>query len=802
MALTSDLLFTCRILRKRPWTSLAVIGALLLGVGASTAVYAVINAVLLRPVPVLEPERVVRIYAKVNTSGATMGISYPEYLDWKSQCHLFDAISVIRSFTFYSADAEHPAHLKGAGISASGFNVFGVSIVRGRNFTEEDDRPGARKVAILNNRFWEQHFGSDPNAVGKVLLLDGQEFTIVGVLQTTHVNVLDYPDVWVPNGAFVNARVMDRKVRPYFPAARLKASVTPDQARTELETVASRLAAQYPASNAGIGIKFVGLTDLLTASDRQPVILLFIAALVIFVLTCSNVVTAMVSWTARRRMELAIRMSLGASRFRVSRPLLFQSLLLVTIGGALGLLCAKLLLNLFLYRFPNALIRFRETSIDYRVICFLLLIVIVAATVATLLPSRYAWQLDIGSQLKIGHVHSVNPGYHRGRYILLIAFQIAVATSLALLSGLLIKSLYRAASVDLGFTPHHVYSFQLNLPSRYSQPDQASFYMRAIEKLSSVPGLSRSSAISSLPLTTQSSAITLQTEADNQGANPLLVEDEAVLPGFFATLKVPIVRGREFTTADREGTPPVAVVDEVLAAKLWPDQTAIGKRIRLVETTDSEAPWREIIGVVRQIKHFGPESKVRWMQVYVPEYQDPSPVMSFVIETSLQAAAVKSAAERAVRELDRNIPVDNFQAMDDLLDNYLAGRKVTVLALSAFAGIAIVLAIMGIYGLVANDTINRRRELAIRLALGATSRQLLFVVLRRGMFAALGGVILAVALVASFARITASLLFGVAPVDPSVYFVTALSIVFVTAVAALVPAKGLFQLAPAELLKG
>jgi predicted permease len=787
MGLSSDLLFTCRILRKHPWTSLAVIAALLLGVGASTAVYAVINAVLLRPVPVFEPERVVRIYARVNTSGATMGISYPEYLDWKSQSRSFDAICVMRSFTFYSADPERPAHLKGAGISASGFNVFGVSVSRGRNFTEDDDQPGARKVAILNNRFWEQHFGSDPNAVGKVLLLDGQEFTIIGVLQTAHINVLDYPDVWVPNGEFVNARVMDRKVRPYFAAARLKAGVTPDQARTELETVASRLAAQYPASNAGIGIKFVGLTDLLTASDRQPVILLFIAAFVIFVLTCSNVVTTMVSWATRRRMELAIRMSLGASRFQVLRQLLLQSLLLVITGGALGLLCAGLLLRVFLYRFPNALIRFRETSIDYRVICFLILLVSIAAMVATLVPNRYASRLDIGSQLKIGHVHSVDAGYRRGRHIFLIAFQISVATSLALLSGLLIKSLYQVVRVDLGFTPHNVYSFQLNLPSHFSQSDQALFYMRALEKVSRAPGLSRSSAISSLPLTTQGSAVTLQTEMDTQGKNPLLVEDEAVLPGFFATLNIPIVRGREFTIADREGTPPVAIVDEVLAAKLWPDQTALGKRIRLVETTDSEAPWREIVGVVRQIRHFGPESKVRWMQVYVPEYQDPSPVMSFVIDTRLPAAAVKSAAERAVRELDRSVPVDNFQAMDDLLDNYLAGRKVTVLALSAFAGIAIVLAIMGIYSLVANDTINRRREIAIRVALGATLGRVLLIVIRRGLIAAVGGVLLACVIVASLGHITAAFLFDVTPVDSGVFSVTAACIFFLTIAAALVP---------------
>jgi len=801
MSITADLLFTCRVIRKHPWMSVAVIAALLLGVGASTAVYAIINAVLVRPLPVFEPDRVVRIYAKINTTGATMGISYPEYLDLKSQCRSFEAISVMRAFSFYSADQEHPAHINGMGISASGFNVFGVSVVLGRSFTEEDDRPGANKVTILSHRLWERRFGSDPNSIGKMMMLDGEEFIIIGVLQRTQVGVLDYPDAWVPNGAFVSPRVMDRKVRLYFPTARLKGGVSPDQARTELETIASRLAAQYPASNTGVGVKFVGLTDLLTATDREPAILLFVAGLVIFILTCLNVLIVMLSWTARRRLELAIRMSLGASRFQIWRQLLLQSLVLVGVGGGLGFASAKSVLTFFVYRFPNALIRFREISIDYRVIGFLLVSVLLATLAATLLPNRIASRLDVVSQLKLGRMGPLDLRYRRARYVLLIAFQISVATSLALLSGLLIKSLYRVSQVDLGFDPHHTYAFQLNLPARYSTSDQVSFYRRVFINLLSAPGLSRSSAISTLPLTNQANAITLQTETDVHGSGQFLVEDEAVLPAFFKTLKVAIVQGRDFTDADREGAPQVAIVDEILAAKLWPGQTPLGKRIRLVETSDSEAPWREVVGVVRQIKHFGPESKVRWMQVYVPEYQDPSPVMSFVIGTTLPAAAIKSEAEKAIREVDRSVPVEHFQAMDELLDDYLAGRKVTVLALSAFAGIAIVLGILGIYGVIANDSVARRREVAIRLALGATAGNVLVTVTRRGLLAAAAGVVLAIGLVASFARLIAAFLFGVTPVDSGVYAITASSILVLTTVAALVPARALFRLPPIEILR-
>lgn len=781
--------------------TLAVVVALLLGIGASTAVYAIINAVLLRPVPVFEPERVVRIYANVNKTGAGMGISYPEYMDWKAQAQSFEAISVMRAFSFYSSDPEHPAHIKGMSISASGFKVMGVSVIRGRDFTEEEDQPAAHKVAVLSYRFWEQHFGSNPDVIGKTLRLDDEDFSVIGVLRPTQIGFLDYAEVWVPNGPFINRGTMDRKVRPYFPAARLKAGVREDQARSEMETIASRLAAQYPSSNTGVGVKFVGLTELLTGADRGPTVLLFFAGLIMFVLTCLNVILVMLSWIGKRRIELAVRLALGASRLQILRLLFLQSFVLVAVAGALGFSGAKFVLNYFLYRFPNALIRFRETSFDHRVIIVLITFIFIAMLAATLFPQRFASKLDIVDQLKRGRSGPLDPRYRRSRYVFLIAFQISVATSLALLSGLLIKSLYRVANVDLGFDPHRAYSFQLNLPARYRNADQAAFYMQVLDRLSASPGLSRSSAISSLPLTTQASAITLETESDIHGSGQRLVEDEAVLPSFFKTLNVAVVQGRDFSASDREGTPPVAIVDEILAAQLWPDQTPLGKRIRLVERSDSETPWREVVGVVRQIKHFGPESKVKWMQVYVPEYQDPSPVMSFVIDTSLPAAAVKAEAERVVREVDRSIPMENFQAMDSLFDNYLAGRKVTVFALSAFAGIAIVLGILGIYGVIANDAIARRREFAIRLALGATVGSILRAAISRGIFAATLGIVLAIAVIASSSRLIAAFLFGVQPVDSGVYAIAAICIFLLTAAAALIPARTLFRLPPSEILR-
>lgn len=799
--LLNDLRFSVRLLRKRLGMSALVIAALVLGIGISTAVFSVVNAVLLRPVPVFEPERVVRIYARVNQTGATMGISYPEYLDWKSQSSSFDSISVMRALSFYSTGTGRPEHLKGFSISASGFRVFGVSTVLGRGFTENDDRPGADRVVILSHPFWERKFGSDPQVLGRPLSLDNESYTIIGVLQPTQVNVLQYPDVWVPNGPFLDQRAMSREIRLYFPAGRLNSTVTPTQAQTEMRTIAARLAAEYPASNKDMGIRFVGLTELLTAGDRSPLSLLFTASILIFLLACVNVVIVLVSWTADRRKELSIRMALGSPRSRILRQLLLQSLILVGTGSLVGLAAAKFALSYFIRHFPSALIRFQETTIDYRVIGFLTAMMVAAVLLATIVPALYASRLNINNQLKGSRNESHFSKYRSLRQAALITVEVSLASALLLVSGLLIKSFYEVARVDLGFSPHHTFSFQVNLPSRYKVADQGPFYKRAIEGLSGSPGMAHSSAISSLPLTTQGNAIGLEVDSQSRAtAEQLIVENEAVLPGFFATMKLPLLQGRDFTVDDRNTTPQVVIVDEVLAAKLWPGQVPLGKRIRLVEISGTKPPWREVVGVVRQIKHFGPEAKVRWMQVYVPEYQDPSPVMSFVIDTALQEATVKAEAEKAIHDIDNDLPVDNFQAMDELLDNFLASRKVSLLALSSLAAIAVALAVIGIYGVVVNSVERRRREIAIRVALGAPRRKTVLMLIRMGLGGTLAGIIIGFAFVASFTRVVASFLFGIKSLDSAVYLASAGVILALALISCLTPARSVFRLDPQKIL--
>jgi putative ABC transport system permease protein len=792
-------------MRKRPGTTFLAVAALALGIGLNTAIFSVVNAVLLRPLPVVEPDRVVRLYARIARTGASLGISYPEYLDWKAQNQSFQAIAVMRALSLTMTGNGPAEHLKGAGISASGFRAWGVTTALGRDFTDDDDRPDSTRVVILNHAFWERKFGADQGILGKSLVLDEQQYTIVGVLQPTQLGFLGYPDVWIANGPLVNQQMMRRNSRYFFPVARLKPAVTQALAQVEMDTIASRLAAQYPETNKDIGIRSVGLTELLTSDGRKPLSLLMVASSLIFLLASVNVMTVFLGNAIERGQELSVRLALGCPRSSLVRQLFVQALIFAGIGDVAGLVLVKFGLVFFLHRFASAVLRFQETTIDFRVILATISMALAAGAAATLIPAIYAFKLKIGGGLKAASGWFATPKYRLFGRGALIFFEVALASALSLVSGLMIKSFYEVAKVDLGFNPQRVLSFQINPPvSRYKEPAmQSALYKLAVEKLSQLPGMESISAISGLPLTSQGEVNNL--EADGQSplvGERLLVEEESILPGFFRTMRLPLLQGRDFTDADHDGTPRVVIVDEILAAKLWPGKNPLGKRVRMTRRGGSIPDWLEVVGVVRQIKHFGgPEAKVRWMQVYVSQYQNPSPMLSFVVDTAAPEGAIKTAAEKALQELDRDIPVENFQTMEGYLDAFLSGRKVSLFLLTGFAATGIVLGMIGIYGVVSNAVIGRRREIAIRMALGATTRGTMVLVTRLGLVSTLSGIAAGSAIVISLTRLISSFLFGVTALDPAVYILSAAILVVLALLASLLPALRLLRFNIQDILR-
>ena len=781
-----------------------IVATLVLGIGLNTAIFSVVNAVVLRPLPVREPDRIVWLNTKINRTNAPLGTSYPDFLDWKNQSDSFQSMAAMRTVSFTMTGTGSAEHLKGVAISAQGFTVWGIDTVLGRDFTEADDKPGADRVALLSYSFWQRKFGGDPGILQKSLNFDDQSYKIIGVLQPTQITTLQYPDVWVTNGPMLDQHVMMRDTRLFFPVGRLKPSVTLAQARTQLETIASRLAGQYPDTNKEMGIRVLALSDVLSPNGSKPLLLLFLTSSLIYLLAVANVTVMFLGNTVERGQELSVRLALGSTRFSIVRQLFVHTFIFATLGTSIGLIVAQLGLEFFLHRFPNAILRFQETKIDFKGILVSLILALLSILAGTLTAAIYAYKLNLSSELKGETSWFTLPKYRtlgRGVFIFL---EVTLASALSLVSGLLVRSLYEVQKVSLGFNPNQVISFQVNLPAlRYKESsEQTRFFDLAVDKLRHLPGIDSVSGISGLPLTTQGEVNRLQTdELTPSATEPIQVEYESILPGFFRTMQLPLRQGRDFTDADHEDALPVVIIDDVLAAKLWPGQSVIGKQVRMSVRAGGKSRLLEVVGVAQEIKHFGPETKVRWMQVYVPQYQDPSPTLSFVLSTTMPQTGIKPPVEKMVHELDKDLPLENFQPMDVYLDNFLSPRRVSLLLLSAFAATGITLGMIGIYGIVANSVIRQRREIAVRMAVGATIFNTIAHITRLGLIAALSGIVVGSLIVISLTRVLASFLFGISALRPEIYLLSALTIIGLAVVASLIPAVRLFRVNIQEILR-
>ncbi|HEY6349666.1 MAG TPA: ABC transporter permease [Candidatus Angelobacter sp.] len=804
--LIQDLRFSLKLMRKRVSMTILVLAALILGMGLNTAIFSVVNAVLLRPLPIFQPDRVVWLHSVVNQTGAQLGTSYPDFLDWKAQSHSFEDMAAMYFFTATLSGYGTPENIKAVAISGSGFKVWGVKTITGRDFGDDDDKPEANRVAVLSHKFWQRKFGGDSAVLGKSLVLNGQQYTIIGVLQPTPISHLNYADVYVTNGPLLrNSPIVGRESRWFFPVGRLKPQIGITHAQTEIETISRRLAEQYPATNKEYGVRLESMTDNLTGRERKPLTLLILASGLIFLLAVVNVTIVFAAATLERAQELSVRLALGAQRSTLFRQFLLQALILAAVGAGFGLLIAKLGIFYFLHRFPNAAVRFQETDIDLRVIAITIAMAFGTTLLASLVPAIYALRANVSAELRRESQLTPKHKYRAVSRGVFLLTEVALASSLSLVAALLIKSLYEVKKVDLGFNPHSIYSFQISPPiTRYKEPPKLiALYKEAVNKLAALPGIESVSGISSLPLTGQQLVNALDTDTQSlQPSKPLLVEDESVLPTFFQTMRVPVLQGRDFNDKDRDGIPPVVIVDEFLARKLWPDQNPVGKRLRMSPMIGKSERWLEVVGVVREIKHLGPERPVKWMQVYVPEYQDPSPKLSFVVNTTVDGRAIQNAAENALHALDKDLPVEDFETLDNYLDNnFLAGRRITLILLSAFASITILLGAVGIYGVAANSVSTRRRELAIRLALGATPRQIVILVARLGVTATLGGILVGSVIVISLTRLLASFLYGVSTLNPRLYAYSAILLILLAILAALVPAVRVSRFNIQEILR-
>jgi len=807
--LLKDISYGIRSLLKHPgFTAIAVI-TLALGIGANTAMFSVINAVLLRPLPYRDPARLVTIWEESPERGMyQMPVSLANLRDWVNQSQTFEQISAYTFTNLNLTGTGEPARLGTVRTSANLFPLVGATPVIGRPFLPEEDKEGANHVVILGHALWQTRFGSDPGIVGKSLTLNNQIYTVVGVMSSKSQfpvgfgymgKVLNDPiDLYVPLAA--SGRETERGNYSFFAIGRLKPGATIDQARAEMTTIERRLEQQYPGGNTGIGISLVP-TQEQTVKEIRPALLVLLGAVgFLLLIACANIANLLLARAASRKKEMAIRTALGASRLRVLRLLLTESLLLSLVGGGLGLLLAVWGTDALIALAPDNIPRLNEIGVDARVFAFTLAVSIVTGIVFGLIPGMHAAKPDLNEALKEGSRGSMGSAAGKRTRSVLVAVEVALSLVLLVGAGLMIKSFIRLQQTNLGFNPENVLAVSLTLPqSRYPEDrQQASFFQDALARLQSVTGVQSAGATTALPLTlsVNGSDFRIEGRPEPEAGKEIIINTSSVSPGYFQTLGVSLMKGRDFSDRDNKGAPQAAIINNDLARIYFANEDPIGKRMKF---TDTE-PWISIVGVTQDVKQLGQDIGVK-PEIYFPYLQVPASSMSVVVRTANEPLSLTGAVKTQIQIIDKDLPIDDAKTMQQLLANSRSGRRFNLILLTGFALVALVLAMVGIYGVMSYTVAQRTHEIGIRVAVGAQSRDVFRMVIGQGMILAMIGVAFGLAGAFALTRLMTSMLFGVEPTDPATFISIAVLLTGVALVACYIPSRRATKVDPLVALR-
>jgi putative ABC transport system permease protein len=797
--LIQDLKYGCRALVKNPGFTVVAVVVLALGVGANTAIFSVVNAVLLRPLPYPGAERIVA-FAGVNPSkGITQSnMSAPDFRDWRAEQKSFEGLAMYTAGSANMTGGDEPERVAASAVSADFFRVLSVGAARGRAILPEDTELGRDPVAVIGHGLWVRRFGSDPAVIGKRIEISGRSLEVVGVMPEGF-NFPQRAEVWSPLQLDVSKEARDN--RSYQMFARLKEGVTLEAARAEMDAITARLSQEYPVTNGGWGLQLERLQDSIVGQLRKLLLVLLAAVGLLLLIACANVANLTLVRAAARRRETAVRLALGASRVRVVRQLLTESLLLALAGGAVGVGLSVWLTELLVALNPKNTPRLDEVSVDARVLLFALGAAILTGVVFGLAPALQASKTSLGEALKEGG-RGMAEARGRARGLLVVA-EIAVSLVLLVGAGLLVKSFLRLQKVSPGFDASNVLTMRVSLPgARYPEPSKkAEFYASLTERLKSLPGVESAAATLSLPL--NGSNFSMWRGFVREG-RPLAPEEAdnasyaVVTPDYFRVMRVPLLRGRDFTDRDDAGSTMVAVVSEPLARKIFPGEDPVGKHITIWR--DEKFP-REIIGVVGEAKPMGLDSD-SMLQIYVPERQDAIwGGMSLVVRTKGDPEALTQAVRNEVRTLDRNQPVYDVKTLAQVVADSTAYRRLAALLMAGFACVALLLACVGLYGVISYAVARRTHEIGIRMALGARPSDVLRLVLRQGGALVLAGVGLGAAAAFAASRALASMLYEVSPGDPATYALVAVLLACVALLACIAPARRATKVDPMVALR-
>ena len=810
--LVADFRFGLRILLRNPGFTLAAIFVLALGIGANTAIFSIVNAVLLRPLPYQDASRIMQVWhvppAKSFPGMSLFSVSPANYLDWQSQNRSFEQMAAYGFESFNVGGGERPEAIRGAAVAPGFFSILRVQTVLGRTFSPEEDRPGQGHVVILGHTLWRDHFGADTGIVGRNVLLDGQTYTVVGVMPPKF-KFPAWAELWVPL-AWSNEKRAVRGNHNYMVIGRLKPEVAVQQAKADLSAISARLEQQYPEDDKGWGATVVPLREEISGDVRPALLVLLGAVAFVLLIACANVANLVLAKTLARKKEIAIRTSLGASRAAVLRQILAETLLLSLAGGALGLFLARFCITLIQKFLTDRLPSSTEITLDAPVLAFTVFLALLAGILAGLLPAVRFTRTDVNEALKQGQSRGSSDSSGSKTRGLLVVSEVALSLVLLIGAGLMIRSLLRLSSVQPGFDPNNVLTARLTVPgTKFSSPAaQISFYDQVLRQVRATPGVESAGLIDSLPIDDGGSHQPVAVEG--QPVVPMADQPEVdvrmISPGYLHAMCIPVLRGRDLNDADVAGRPPVVFISESMAKRFWPNENPIGKHITL---TFFPGVVREVAGVVGDVKQDSldqtrPVETLYWplSQLTVPPSEAwRSFGMSLVVRTSADPASATSGVTSAVHQVDPETPVVGVVTMEGLISASLSPQRFNVLLLGAFAGLALVLAAVGIYSVLSYSVRRRVREIGIRMALGATPSDVLQMVVADGMKPILLGVALGLAIAFALSRVVTSLIYGVRATDPLTFAGVALLLVAVGLLATILPAHRATRVEPVRTLR-
>jgi predicted permease len=795
--LIQDLGYGSRVLRKSPGFTLIALVTLALGIGANTAIFSVLYGILLRPLPYKDASRLIMLQETTPKVG-TVSVSYPNFLDWRAQNSAFSELAAVNSVGFNLSGIDQPENVTGQAVSTNFLSMLGMRPFLGRDFDPSEEKEGAAAVVLLSYPLWQSHFGGDRNVIGRTVALDGRAFSIIGVLPadfrwTEKTDLLEPVGVWATN----NSSSHERGERgDAVVLGRLAPHASFQHAQAEMRSIAARLARAYPGTNDQFGVALQPIRDVFVSDIRPAVILLFVAVTFVLLIACANVANLFLMRGSGRAKEIALRIAIGASHGRVIAQMLAESLILTSLGGLAGLALAVVLIRGVVHLIPDGMLAGASVDLSGPALLFTGAVVALSTFLFGLAPARHSTKVDLQLELKDGgRTASVGASQTRWRGILVIA-EVSLALVLLMGAGLMMKSLFRILSVDAGIRTEHVLTMQIDLRTARYEKDPAilNLWDRLLTSVGQLPGVQVTALGTGLPLTDDHS----RTDISIDGMDPPKPgsyphpDVHIVSPAYVSALGLRLVQGRAFTDQDDEHAPRVAIINSLMARQLFSERNPIGGRFHFGGISQKKPPeWLTIVGVVGDTKLYGLANPPR-LEAYLPFHQAVTGSMKLIVKSAGEPSSLTSGIRSAVASLDKDQPVFAVETMDQYLRDSISTRRITFIVLGCFSALALVLAGVGIYGVISYSVTQRMREIGIRIALGAQSRDVLRMVIAQGAKIAMAGVLIGVAASSFLTRMMRELLFSVSSADPLTFaavagatFLTALLASFIPALRAL-----------------